>query len=74
VVTPVYHGGRCVALFASTSHIADVGGRGFGPDANDLYEEGLQIPISYLFREGERDETLMAIIARNVRDPVVGGG
>jgi N-methylhydantoinase B len=74
VVTPVYRGGRCVALFAATSHIADVGGRGFGADANDLYEEGLQIPISYLFREGERDETLMAIIARNVRDPVVAEG
>ncbi|MFU8817906.1 MAG: hydantoinase B/oxoprolinase family protein [Pseudomonadales bacterium] len=74
VVTPVYHHGRCVALFASTSHIADVGGRGFGPDANDLFEEGLQIPISYLFREGRRDETLMAIIARNVRDPVVAEG
>lgn len=74
VVTPVYHGGRCVALFASTSHIADVGGRGFGPDGNDLFEEGLQIPISFLFREGHRDETLMAIIARNVRDPVVAEG
>lgn len=74
VVTPVYHRGRCVALFASTSHIADVGGRGFGPDANDLFEEGLQIPISFLFREGRRDETLMAIIARNVRDPVVAEG
>ncbi len=74
VVTPVYHRGRCVALFASTSHIADVGGRGFGPDANDLFEEGLQIPICHLFREGRRDETLMAIIARNVRDPVVAEG
>lgn len=74
VVTPVFHAGRCVALFASTSHIADVGGRGFGPDANDLFEEGLQIPISHLFREGRRDETLMAIIARNVRDPVVAEG
>lgn len=74
VVTPVYHGGRCVALFASTSHIADVGGRGFGPDANDLFEEGLQIPIMHLFREGRRDETLMTLIARNVRDPVVAEG
>ncbi|HEX7037074.1 MAG TPA: hydantoinase B/oxoprolinase family protein [Pseudomonadales bacterium] len=74
VVTPVYHRGRCVALFASTSHIADVGGRGFGPDANDLYEEGLQIPIMHLFREGRRDETLLRIIARNVRDPVVAEG
>ncbi|MCZ6856081.1 MAG: hydantoinase B/oxoprolinase family protein, partial [Gammaproteobacteria bacterium] len=26
VVTPVFRGGRCIALFASTSHIADVGG------------------------------------------------
>ena len=74
VVTPVFQAGTCVALFASTSHIADVGGRGFGPDANDLYEEGLQIPISYLFREGRRDETLMSIIAANVRDPVVAEG
>jgi N-methylhydantoinase B len=74
VVTPVYFGGRCVALFASTSHIADVGGRGFGPDANDLYEEGLRIPITFLFREGRRDETLMALIAANVRDPVVAEG
>lgn len=74
VVTPVFHRGAAVALFASTSHIADVGGRGFGPDANDLFEEGLQIPITHLFREGRRDETLMAIIARNVRDPVVAEG
>ncbi|MFW6093870.1 MAG: hydantoinase B/oxoprolinase family protein [Pseudomonadota bacterium] len=74
VVTPIRHRGRWVALFAATSHIADVGGRGFGPDANDLFEEGLQIPVSFLFREGRRDETLMAIIARNVRDPVVAEG
>ena len=29
VVTPIFRANRCVALFASTSHIADVGGRGF---------------------------------------------
>jgi len=74
LVTPVFRGGRCVALFASTSHIADVGGRGFGPDANDLFEEGLQIPIMPLFRAGERDETLMALIKANVRDPAVAEG
>ena len=73
-LTPVFHRGRCVALFASTSHIADVGGRGFGPDANDLFEEGLRIPVSFLFRGGERDETLMRLIAANVRDPVVAEG
>ena len=33
VVTPAFMDGRAVALFASTSHVVDVGGMGFGPDA-----------------------------------------
>ncbi|MDA1075129.1 MAG: hydantoinase B/oxoprolinase family protein [Proteobacteria bacterium] len=74
VVTPAFLAGRCVALFASTSHIADVGGRGFGPDAREVFEEGLNIPISFLFRAGVRSETLMEIIKANVRDPKVAEG
>ncbi len=74
VVTPIFRQGVCRALFASTSHIADVGGRGFGPDANDLFEEGIRIPICPLFRAGRRDETLMALIKANVRDPVTAEG
>ncbi|MCB1683221.1 MAG: hydantoinase B/oxoprolinase family protein, partial [Pseudomonadales bacterium] len=74
VVTPVFLRSHCVGLFASTSHIADVGGRGFGPDANDLFEEGLRIPIGYLFRAGARDETLMRLIKANVRDPATAEG
>ena len=74
VVTPVFRSGRCIALFASTSHIADVGGRGFGADAQQVYEEGLNIPIGHLFRRGERNETLLAILAANVRDPAVAEG
>ena len=74
VVTPVFRRGQPIALFASTSHIADVGGRGFGPDANEVYEEGINIPIMALFNEGVRNETLLQIIAANVRDPVVAEG
>ncbi|MCZ6658641.1 MAG: hydantoinase B/oxoprolinase family protein [Gammaproteobacteria bacterium] len=74
VVTPVFRNESCVALFASTSHIADVGGRGFGPDATEVFEEGLNIPIGYLFREGQLDETLMTILSANVRDPIVAEG
>ena len=74
VVTPVYYGGEPVALFASTSHIADVGGRGFGPDASEVFEEGINIPIMALFNAGARNETLMEIISANVRDPVVAEG
>ncbi len=74
VVTPVFRRGTCVALFAATSHIADVGGRGFGPDALSVFEEGINIPIGYLFRAGVLDATLMATIRATVRDPVVAEG
>ena len=73
-VTPVFKGDDPVGLFAATSHIADVGGRGFGPDAGDLFEEGLRIPIMKLFDAGEVDATLMRIVAGNVRDAIVAEG
>jgi N-methylhydantoinase B len=69
VVTPVFLDATVVALFASTSHIADVGGLGFGPDGRQVFEEGLNIPISHLFSSGELNQTLMEIIRANVRDP-----
>jgi len=74
VVTPVYLAEVCIGLFASTSHIADVGGRGFGPEAGEVFEEGLNIPICKLFAADQRNETLFAIIAANVRDPQVAEG
>ncbi|MBT8048368.1 MAG: hydantoinase B/oxoprolinase family protein [Xanthomonadales bacterium] len=69
VVTPVFLDGSPVALFAATSHIADVGGLGFGPDGRQVFEEGLNIPMGYLFREGAANECLLEIIRANVRDP-----
>ena len=74
VVTPVFQDGEPVALFASTSHIADVGGLGFGPDGRQVFEEGLNIPIGYLFESGEVNETLFEILKANVRDPVTAEG
>ena len=74
VVSPAFHGGRLVALFAATSHIADVGGRGFGADAGQVYEEGIRIPIGYLIRAGRLDRTLMRLVRANVREPDVAEG
>ena len=74
VVTPTFLDGRPVALFAATSHIADVGGRGFGADANQVFEEGIRIPICHLIRAGRVDETLMRMVRANVRDPDVAQG
>jgi len=69
VVTPVFKDNIPVALFAATSHIADVGGLGFGPDGRQVFEEGLNIPMGYLFREGIANDYLLEIIRANVRDP-----
>ena len=69
VVTPVFLNGRAIALFAATSHIADVGGLGFGPDGHQVYEEGINLPIGYLFHQGEPNEVLLEILRANVRDP-----
>lgn len=74
VVTPVFRDGRAIALFAATSHVADVGGLGFGPDARQVFEEGLLVPISYLFRRGAPNEALLEIIRANVRDPMAAEG
>ncbi len=70
VVTPAFHQDRLVGLFACTTHVVDVGGRPAGPDAREVYEEGLRIPICRLARAGELDELLLAILRANVRDPM----
>lgn len=69
VVTPSFHQGRFVGLFACTAHIVDIGGRGFGADANSVFEEGLYIPIMKLAERGTVDQTLIRIVRGNVREP-----
>jgi N-methylhydantoinase B len=68
-VTPTFRAGRPVALFACTVHVVDIGGLGFGPDAGQVYEEGLCIPIMPLFERGEASQPLLAILRANVREP-----
>ena len=69
VVSPVFHGGRPVALFACTCHVLDIGGIGQVSDGRSVYEEGLHIPIMHLARRGEINRDLMEIVASNVRTP-----
>ena len=69
VVTPVFRAGGHVGFFACTAHIVDIGGRGFGPDANEVYEEGLLIPICKFVDRGEVSALLVQLIRANVRTP-----
>lgn len=69
IVSPAFHEGRAVGLFAATVHVVDVGGRGMGPDGNDVYEEGVLIPIMPLVRKGELNADLLTILLANSREP-----
>ena len=68
VVTPVHRHGKAIGLFASTSHVVDVGGLGFTADGRQVYEEGLNIPIMPLFERGKANEVLLSIVRANVRE------
>jgi N-methylhydantoinase B len=70
MVTPVFRNETLVALFASTSHVIDIGGRGMGPDARQVYEEGLYVPIMRFASVAGTNETLIDIVKANVREPV----
>jgi N-methylhydantoinase B len=48
----------------------DIGGIGFGPDATDVFMEGLYIPMLKLIDRGLVNETLMAMIRANTRLPI----
>jgi N-methylhydantoinase B len=68
IVTPTFKSGRLIGYFACTAHVVDIGGRGFGPDATELYEEGLFIPLLKLFEQGEKNAVLVELIRNNVRE------
>jgi len=69
IVTPVFYHDDLVGFFASTCHTADIGGRGYNPEADSIFEEGLQIPYMKYYEQGKLNETLQSIIAMNVRAP-----
>ncbi len=74
VTTPVFVDERLIGFFAATSHVVDIGGQGFGPDATEVYQEGIRIPIMKWAERGTLNEDLVNIVRNNVReaDQVVG--
>ena len=69
VITPIFREGNIVAYFGNCCHALDVGGRGLGADARQVYEEGLFVPVTRLFIRGEPNEELFRVIRANVRAP-----
>ena len=69
VVTPSFLNGQLVGFFGCTAHVVDIGGRGFGADAESIYEEGVYIPIMKFAERGEVDMPFMHLVRGNVREP-----
>ena len=72
LAVPVLTEGRAVALACTMCHHQDVGGRTPGSvptDATELFQEGIIIPPTQLFRAGTLDENLLGLLRRNVRLP-----
>ncbi|MBU2486230.1 MAG: hydantoinase B/oxoprolinase family protein [Alphaproteobacteria bacterium] len=70
---PVFHDDQLVGFTALNVHHMDIGAmwmgtRGWGVE---IWQEGLRIPPLKLFREGVRDDSLMALILNNSRVPSI---
>lgn len=72
VVMPVFAEGLVIALTAAVTHHQDVGGMTAGSvptNSTEIYQEGIRIPPLKLLDQGAYNETLIALLKRNVRVP-----
>jgi N-methylhydantoinase B len=68
MVTPIFHRGVLAGFAGTAAHVPDIGGTP-SMGATDLMAEGLLIPPLHLYRAGERDEAVVALLRANVRLP-----
>ena len=67
---PFYRNGRIWCWLSNTGHWPDTGGAvpgGFSASATSVEMEGLRLPPVKLFKQGEMDQEIYAIICSNIR-------
>ena len=69
IASPVFKAGRLIGFCVTVAHHLDLGGRVGSTDSQDVFEEGLLIPLLKLYKAGERNEDLFCMIQENVRMP-----
>ena len=70
-VRPVFHQDQIIAFVSSTAHWSDVGGIAPGSinvSARSHYEEGVRIPAVTIYREGELNRDIVALLLTNMRE------
>ena len=68
VLSPIFYRDRLAAFTACVLHHADIGGR-VASDNQDVFEEGLFIPLVKLYDRGRLNEAVLEMIRWNVRTP-----
>lgn len=68
VMSPIFCHDRLTAFTACVFHHSDIGGR-VSSDNQDVFEDGLFIPLVKLYDGGEINEGVMEMIRWNVRTP-----
>ncbi|HEY2430183.1 MAG TPA: hydantoinase B/oxoprolinase family protein [Acidimicrobiales bacterium] len=72
ILNPVFAGGRLRWFGGTLIHVADMGGSvagGLGSVVTDTYAEGVLLPPVRLYRDGEPNPEVFAVIERNSRAP-----
>ena len=72
VLVPVFKDGRHIAWSAMFGHMSDNGGMVPGSipiQATTIYQEGIRIPPTKLYKRGVLQEDLLELILHNVRTP-----
>lgn len=72
VLVPVFKDGRHIAWSAMFGHMSDNGGMVPGSipiEATTIYQEGIRIPPTKLYRKGVLQNDLLELILHNVRTP-----
>ena len=69
---PVYQDGERICFVGFILHHTDLGGRvagGQAADSNEIQQEGLRIPPSKIYQQGQPNHTLLRLIEHNTRVP-----
>ncbi|MBW6398199.1 hydantoinase B/oxoprolinase family protein [Roseomonas sp. HJA6] len=70
LTTPCFLGDKLIGFLACNSHVLDIGGMQDMSSSRDVFMEGLYLPILKIVSGGRMNESLMAVIRANTRQPV----
>ncbi|MDQ6437536.1 hydantoinase B/oxoprolinase family protein [Mesorhizobium sp. LHD-90] len=72
LMMPIFHNGKLVSWAAMFGHMTDVGGKVPGSlptDAKMIYEEGIIIPPTKIYRKAQLQDEILNIMLHNTRMP-----